>query len=514
MSTRKEHVELKSSTKMHIRRRFAAWSLAVVGALSSSGVVSLQPAAAWGFDDTAATEKKGDEEKDDAVFNREVFSKLLAANKFEEAATRLDAAIADAPDNSQLLSMEYQLAMMLNRTNAEESKKRVAALAEKLMAKEELDASASMLLSQTVMMRVQTDRAMPYEKSLELIDATLAKLEKAAADDSPATKSLMQFKVRTMISADKYAEAKVLLDAMFAEAQKSLDPEKPGSVLAYSSLATLYSSSLGEKYPDEAKAVVDQVEGFLKSRLTDEKAKAQDYFSYLNMKMSMVSPLVYSDPKQADAILADIEKVIETAKERFEEKDLASISSIERGLKSTKSRIESALVREKLIGTQAPEIIADHFVATKPVTMEELRGKVVLLDFWAIWCGPCIATFPHLIEWHEKYADKGLVILGATNFYNYTWDESAGKPVSAEKGTEVTPEEELAMLEKFRESHKLHHGFFVNSKESGYSKAFAVSGIPQAVLLDKAGKIQLIRVGSGEANAKAIEAKIEELLAQ
>ena len=514
MSTRKENVDLSNSANMRIRRRFAAWSLAVVGALSSSGVVSRQPAAAWGFDDAAATEKKGDEEKDEAVFNREVFSKLITAGKLDEAAAKLDAAVANAPNDPNLFSMELQLASMLSRTNADESKKRAAALTEKLMAKEELNGSAAMQLMQIVMMRVQSDRSAPYEENMQLIEEAIAKLEKSAAADSPATKSLMQLKVRTMIAADKHAEAKKLLDTMVDQARAAVESDKPGSLLAYSSLANLYSTSLSEKFPDEAKAVVEQIEGYLRSRLEGEKATAQDYFGYINMKMSLVSPLIYSDAKQAEAIVAEVEKVIETAKEKFEEKDLASIANLERGLKATKSRIESTLVRERLIGTPAPEIIADHFVATDPVTMEGLRGKVVLIDFWAIWCGPCIATFPHLIEWHEKYADKGLVILGATNFYNYKWDEDAGKPVSVEKSTKVSDDEELAMLEKFRESHKLHHGFFVNTKESGYSKAFAVSGIPQAVLLDKAGKIQMIRVGSGEANAKALQAKIEELLAQ
>jgi thiol-disulfide isomerase/thioredoxin len=432
----------------------------------------------------------------------------------DEAATLLDAAVATAPNDAQLLNMEYQLAMMLSRTKPAESKKRVEALAEKLMAKEELDGTSAMYLMQTATMRVQSDRTMPYEKSMALINETLAKLDKAAPAESPATKSLMQFKVRTMVLADKHAEAKMLLDKLVSDAREALNPEKPASVSAYSTLAILYSGSLGDTYPEEAKAVIDQAEGYFQSRLADEKANAQDYIGYVNLKMSIVSPLVYSDAKQADTIIADVERIIETAKERIEGRDLDALANIERSLKSVKSRVESALVRDRLIGTPAPEIIADHFVATQPVTMEELRGKVVLLDFWAIWCGPCIATFPHLIEWHEKYSDKGLVILGATNFYNYKWDDDAGKPISVEKGTEVTPEEELAMLEKFREFHKLHHGFFVNSKTSGYAKAFAVSGIPQAVLLDKAGKIQLIRVGSGEANAKALEAKIEELLAQ
>ncbi len=511
MSTHSDDFDPANAVSTRVRRRFAAWSLVIFGALTTTATVSLQPTAAWGYDDQAAAEKK-DEEKE-PVFNREVFSKLLSDGNLDEATAKLDTALADAPYDNQLISMEYQLAAFLSRSKPEEAKKRLAAMAEKLMAKEDLNAMLATTLMQTATLRVQLDRDMAYDERIKIIDETLAKLLESGKE-SPSAKSLMQFKVRTMVSADKTVEAKSLLDSMVEKAQASLDPENPSSISAYTSLALAYSSTLGDAYPSEAKALVEQVNDFLLSRLADEKAKAQDYVSYISMKMSMVSSLVYSDAKQAEAVIADIESKIENARERFADNELQAIESMERSLKSTKSRVESALVREALIGTEAPPIEAEHFVATKPVTMEELRGKVVLLDFWAIWCGPCIATFPHLIEWHEKYSDKGLVILGATNFYNYKWDEETGKPVGAEKGSEVTPEEELAMLEKFRESHKLHHGFFVNPKGSNYSKAFAVSGIPQAVLLDKAGKIQLIRVGSDEANAKAIEAKIEELIAQ
>jgi len=410
--------------------------------------------------------------------------------------------------------MELQLAMTLSRSNAEESKKRFAGLSTKLMAKEKLDLSSSMLLMQATMMRVQADRTMKYEDQMSIFDEVIAKIKGSTDGDSPAVKSLMQTKVRMMVQADKETEAKSLLDAMLEEALKTVDPEKPATVSAYSSVVMLYNSSLMDKFPSETKAVVESAEQMLQARMADEKATPQDFIAYINMKVPMAASAVYSDPKLGVAIIADVEKALETAKGRFEEKELAPLSMLERNLKSTKSQLERAMLREELIGTQAPPIAAEHFVGTKPVSMEDLQGKVVLLDFWAIWCGPCIATFPHLIEWQEQYADKGLVILGSTNFYNYKWDEESGKATRAESGETVTPEEELVMLEKFRESYKLHHGFFVNGKGSDYAAAFAVSGIPQAVVLDKQGKIQLIRVGSGEANAKAIEAKIEELLAQ
>lgn len=52
------------------------------------------------------------------------------------------------------------------------------------------------------------------------------------------------------------------------------------------------------------------------------------------------------------------------------------------------------------------------WVNTEPFTMDSLRGKVVLIDFWTYTCVNCIRTFPFLKEWHDKYAEHGLVIVG------------------------------------------------------------------------------------------------------
>lgn len=75
---------------------------------------------------------------------------------------------------------------------------------------------------------------------------------------------------------------------------------------------------------------------------------------------------------------------------------------------------------EPAIGSAPPEFGGKQFynvptMMSSPVTLAGLRGRVVLIDFWATWCGPCVASIPHLIELHNKYADQGLVIIGHTD---------------------------------------------------------------------------------------------------
>ncbi len=476
MSIRPKKLESAAIPSSGVRRRFAAWSLAVLGAISTSSGVTLPPAAAWGYDDPAKNEKKEGKGTEEQAFNREVFSELIAAKKYDEAGAKLDAAKANAPGDPQLLMMEMQLASLLSRTDAAASKARIANIKSAVFAKEELDAQSAMLLMQVTSFQVMGPGGLTYEERIAACDEAIEKLKQSKQEASPALQSLMTMRIRTMVMENKTEEAKVALDTLLAQAKESI-ADKPGSLSSYLSLVSLYNSSLREEFPDAASAATADADALLKKLMDSEEATPEDYIAFVNYKSSMASSLMYTDAKLSQQILAEVEKTIEAGKAKFSDNKL--LANLERSTSSLKGRVEQAIMRDELIGTQAPPIIADHFVATKPVTMEELQGKVVLLDFWAVWCGPCIATFPHLIEWHEKYADKGLVILGATNFYQYKWDESAGGAVRAEQGEEVSAEDELAMLEKFREHHKLHHGFFVNSKESGYSKAFAVSGIPK-----------------------------------
>ena len=65
------------------------------------------------------------------------------------------------------------------------------------------------------------------------------------------------------------------------------------------------------------------------------------------------------------------------------------------------------------IGDNAPEFAGiDQWLNSEPLTMESLRGDVVLIDFWTYTCVNCIRTMPYLRDWNEKYADRGLTMIG------------------------------------------------------------------------------------------------------
>ena len=145
------------------------------------------------------------------------------------------------------------------------------------------------------------------------------------------------------------------------------------------------------------------------------------------------------------------------------------------------------------------DIVADEWIDQAPVKLAELRGRVVLLDFWATWCGPCRVTFPRLQRWHETYKDKGLVILGVTNFFGHA------------QGKELTQPQEVAYLRDFKKRFHIPYGFAVaDSDENDHN--YAVSSIPTSFLIDRRGVVRLISVGASDEEAAMLNKMIKKLI--
>ncbi len=118
------------------------------------------------------------------------------------------------------------------------------------------------------------------------------------------------------------------------------------------------------------------------------------------------------------------------------------------------------------------------------MTAESLRGKVVILDFWATWCGPCMASMPHMIELYAEHADQGVEVIGI----NYDAELEPIQETIAELGMNWPQ---------------------VHDTERKLGNAFAVQAIPSIWILSPEGEI--LWTGHPQQMDEAFEAAIEQL---
>lgn len=148
-------------------------------------------------------------------------------------------------------------------------------------------------------------------------------------------------------------------------------------------------------------------------------------------------------------------------------------------------------VRDKLvelrgaagIGEEAINIVGNTPEGTK-MDLKSLRGKYVLIDFWASWCGPCRRENPNLVRLYNQYKDKGFDILGVS------LDNTKSKWEAAIKKDKL----------------EWHHISDLKGWSSTLSKPYGVRGIPYTVLVDKEGNILAKKL-----RGAALEAKLKEL---
>lgn len=154
-----------------------------------------------------------------------------------------------------------------------------------------------------------------------------------------------------------------------------------------------------------------------------------------------------------------------------------------------------------LIGENAVELgVTSAIFPTDSAKLSKLRGKVVMLDFWATWCLPCFDAFPKLIEWQKRF-DGDLAILGVTRLYG-----NIG-------GVEVDEKTEISELKKFREEQGLNYQIVV-ARDIDAELSYGVRALPTVVLIDRAGKIRYIESGSSNARLEKMRLKLEELVSE
>ena len=163
------------------------------------------------------------------------------------------------------------------------------------------------------------------------------------------------------------------------------------------------------------------------------------------------------------------------------------------------SKPDDPLFRVEAGARLAPEIAVADWIDQKPAPLASLRGRVVLLDFWALWCTPCHAALPHIAEWQEKYKERGLSVVAFTEYRNTV------------NGRRVRTPQEVGELRRFKRASRLPFGFAVaDTLET--ANAYGVTTIPVAVLIDRRGVVRFLNVGANETDIADLHEMIVRLL--
>lgn len=135
------------------------------------------------------------------------------------------------------------------------------------------------------------------------------------------------------------------------------------------------------------------------------------------------------------------------------------------------------------VGDKAPALKVEKFIKGDPIKEFE-KGKVYVVEFWATWCGPCVAAFPHLSEMQKEYKEKGVTFIG-TNI----WEDARGKSYS---------ESTLSIVEEFvkkqgdKMSYTVAYDGGSKAMDTGWMKASGQRGIPSAMIVNQEGVIAYI----------------------
>ena len=190
---------------------------------------------------------------------------------------------------------------------------------------------------------------------------------------------------------------------------------------------------------------------------------------------------------------------------------------------------DSTLQRFKVAGRPAPRLEADAWLNSPPLSLDAVRGKVVVLDFWMTWCGPCRMSFPKMEALVKNNASKGLMVVGITESQGWVLTKdgrSVGKD-DADKSKKLPWEDEVELLKAFVKDFGITVPVAFGRRPANPTKEvtqtatgkdefidtamvsdYGVSFFPTAVVIDRKGVVRF----SGTVDDEALAGLVKQLL--
>lgn len=242
----------------------------------------------------------------------------------------------------------------------------------------------------------------------------------------------------------------------------------------------------------DLEALLERVQEKLKAGKSTEAEFADDIgafdallLKYKSEKTQDVAEILLMKASLYIEVLEDYEKglaLINALKADFPETKLAG--ELDQLIEDTTMRADLVKKRRELVGKPAPAMEFQWASREKLKSLAELKGKVVVLDFWATWCGPCVESFPELRELVEHYKGFDVEILGVTRIQ--------GVVVGLDPGQidcRGNPAKEIGLMPRYVKAKNVTWSVAV-CKEKDFDPSYGIYTIPHMVIVAADGTVR------------------------
>ncbi|MCX7701968.1 MAG: TlpA family protein disulfide reductase [Gemmataceae bacterium] len=257
-------------------------------------------------------------------------------------------------------------------------------------------------------------------------------------------------------------------------------PQPPERAVALITEHHLNSDRLATALPTLMQYDTPSVQTLLRKAMEESKSqtvRGVAMFSYAKMQHSKAE--MRPDGEQSKTLTTEAERVLDRVSREF--------GDVKLGRQTLKEQADKLLfvIRNLSIGKSAPEVVSRD-LEDNEVRLSSLRGKVVVLDIWATWCGPCRAMIPHEREMVQKLKDKPFVLVS------------------------ISADEKKETLKEFLENEPMPWvHWWEGRREGGILNDWNVEFFPTIYILDHKGVIRYKNI-----RGKAMEEAVEKLLAE